>query len=224
MVRIGRVAAGVAAALAAAGCSGHRLRQDPRDQRILELTEENHGLKQELGTRDGQIAALQAQIAERARPAPQAAPHPAARPGKPVELPKALRDKGVQSVTRDGHDAIVLPGAILFGSGQASLGRDARTTLRQVADFLEKQFPSAHIRIEGHTDNDPIRKTKNLYKSNQELSEARAGAVRDYFAKEGKIAPTLLEIAGRGESKPLASNKTAAGKRQNRRVELVILP
>jgi flagellar motor protein MotB len=226
MFRIGRAttAIGLAAALAAVGCTSRstRLQMEAKDAKILELTERNHALDKELTQAREQLRAL-GEL--QSRPAPAPAPIVEAPKAAPtIEISAPLRKKGVQTVTRDGQTAILLPGAILFASGQTTLSKEAKTTLKQVVELLDKQFPGGRIRIEGHTDSDPIRRTKNLYKNNTELSEARAKAVRDCFVKECKVDEARLETVGHGEAKPIADNKTAAGKRQNRRVELVLLP
>lgn len=214
-----------AAALGLIGCRSLRtpMQQDAKDRQILELAGEKMRLEKELAEAQAKIEALRVPAQPPAGAPPAAAPAPPAAPPAHIEIPAALRKKGIQVVSRDGTPRVLIPGALLFTSGKASLSREARTALKQVADVLNKAAPTAHIRVEGHTDADPIRKTKNLYKSNQELSEARAKAVHDFLVKEGKMDAGRLDVAGRGESQPIASNKNAAGKRENRRVELVIL-
>ncbi|PIQ87934.1 MAG: hypothetical protein COV73_01520 [Candidatus Omnitrophica bacterium CG11_big_fil_rev_8_21_14_0_20_43_6] len=76
--------------------------------------------------------------------------------------------------------------------------------------------------MEGHTDNVPI--SKSGWKSNWELSTARALSVLHYLAGEQGVSPERLSAIGYGEYRPLASNETADGRKQNRRVEIVILP
>lgn len=216
----------VAGALGLFGCRGLRspMTQDAKDKLILELGGDKLRLEKDLAASQAQVEALRAQLAQppAAAPPPAAVPAPPAAPAPHIELTAALKKKGVKVVTREGVEHCIVPGALLFASGKTSLSRDAKTTLKQVADVLNKAAPTAHIRVEGHTDSDPIRKTKNLYKSNQELSEARAKAVRDFLVEDGKMEAGRLEVVGRGESQPIASNKTSAGKRENRRVELVI--
>lgn len=77
--------------------------------------------------------------------------------------------------------------------------------------------PDLRIAIEGHTDSDG----DDVH--NQELSEQRAAAVRDYLIESYGIDASRLESAGFGETNPTASNDTPEGKQQNRRVELVVL-
>ena len=205
----------VLAATAAGGCKStdSQARQDAKDRQILQLTEEKHRLEQQLAQEQAKNAALAAQ-----QPRYEPAPAPKAAPRKGAEVPPGLRDKGVQTATVDGRPALRIPGAILFAPGQATLGPSAQGLIKQVAEQLRRSPGS--IRVAGHTDADPIVRSK--YKSNQELSEARAKAVRDALAAGG-IERARLEVVGHGDDKPIASNKTADGKRQNRRVELILL-
>ncbi|MHC4931437.1 MAG: OmpA/MotB family protein, partial [Planctomycetota bacterium] len=76
------------------------------------------------------------------------------------------------------------------------------------------------VRVEGHTDSDPIRKSG--WKSNEALSLARAEMVRKYLVDRG-IEKSLLQVKGFGASEPVVPNKTDEGKARNRRVEIVVL-
>jgi len=93
----------------------------------------------------------------------------------------------------------------------------------KVCNVLKKDFPNATIRIEGHTDSDPLKRTKNVYKSNWELSALRASNVLHYLVDSCRLDPKKLYIAGFGKHQPVASNKSKGGKKKNRRVEIVIL-
>jgi chemotaxis protein MotB len=77
------------------------------------------------------------------------------------------------------------------------------------------------IRVEGHTDSDPIRTER--FPSNWELSTARAVNMLKHLANAGKIRAERLSAAGYGESKPLFPNDTKANKAKNRRVEIVLI-
>ena len=105
---------------------------------------------------------------------------------------------------------------VLFPSGSATISADGKATLRKIADA----FASVHdrvIRVEGHTDNVPIHTER--FPSNWELSAARAIAVVRYLQERG-IDPALLGAAGYGEYQPVASNDTADGRAENRRIEI----
>lgn len=109
---------------------------------------------------------------------------------------------------------VTLNGGILFDTGKTALKPGAKSTLSKIAKQLQTD-PSLKIAVEGHTDN--VGGTA----MNQTLSEKRANAVRDYLVSAG-ISSDHITADGKGEESPIATNKTAAGRQQNRRVELVI--
>jgi outer membrane protein OmpA-like peptidoglycan-associated protein len=103
---------------------------------------------------------------------------------------------------------------VLFDTGSATLKPGAREKLARVAGILASH-PDLKIEIEGHTD------SVGGDDYNQRLSERRAESVRTYLVQQ-KISPASVGAEGLGESQPVASNSTAAGRQQNRRVELVV--
>ncbi|MBS0418253.1 MAG: flagellar motor protein MotD [Proteobacteria bacterium] len=107
---------------------------------------------------------------------------------------------------------------ILFPSGSARLADSALSILEQLGGVLAP-FPNP-IRVEGHTDNKPIKTA--LFSSNWELSAARAGSVVRVLAGHG-VNPARLAVIGYGEQRPLKSNDSAEGRNANRRVVVVIL-
>jgi chemotaxis protein MotB len=107
---------------------------------------------------------------------------------------------------------------ILFTSGAGDFSPAAEPVLDKLAEVL-KPFPNP-IRVEGHTDNRPIR--TSAFPSNWELSAARAASVVHQFTKEG-IDPLRLEIVGFGEFHPRQPNDTADGRNANRRVAILVL-
>jgi chemotaxis protein MotB len=108
---------------------------------------------------------------------------------------------------------------ILFPSGSAQLAPNAQAVIEQLAQVLGP-LPNG-VRVEGHTDNVPIR-TAAFY-SNWELSAARAGSVVRVLAGRG-VAPQRLAVVGFGEQHPSQSNDTVQGRNANRRVVVVIMP
>jgi chemotaxis protein MotB len=107
---------------------------------------------------------------------------------------------------------------ILFASGSAEIGAEAIGILERVAAILQQRpYP---VRVEGHTDNRPIRTLQ--FPSNWELSAARAARIVRLFEERG-IAPARLVVAGMGDQEPVDDNATDAGRNRNRRVVLVIL-
>ena len=103
---------------------------------------------------------------------------------------------------------------VLFDTAKATLKPGAREKLARVAGILASH-PDLKIEVEGHTD------SVGGDDYNQRLSERRAESVRSYLVEQ-KIPPTALDAEGFGESRPVATNATPAGRQQNRRVELVV--
>ncbi len=138
-------------------------------------------------------------------------------------MEERLSGSGASVRIKEGKISVMLPSSILFNSGQTKLKKAAKSSLTKVCNVLKKDFPNATIRIEGHTDSDPLKRTKNVYKSNWELSALRASNVLHYLVDSCRLEPKKLYIAGFGKHQPVASNKSKGGKKQNRRVEIVIL-
>jgi chemotaxis protein MotB len=113
---------------------------------------------------------------------------------------------------------------ILFPSGEDHISEQGKEVLKRVGAVL-KQARDKTIRIEGHTDNVPIAKSlKARFPSNWELSTARATNVVRFLQDDAGIDANSLEAVGMGEHHPLASNKTPAGRSQNRRIEIILFP
>jgi len=137
------------------------------------------------------------------------------------DLP-AANISGAQ-VLRDGDAVrIRVTNANLFDPGKATLKPGATKVLDQVAGSIRSSYRGQLIGIEGHTDADPIKKSN--WKDNHELSYQRARAVYEYLASRGGIPANQLYIAAYGPNNPIASNSSASGKSQNRRVEFVVRP
>jgi chemotaxis protein MotB len=120
---------------------------------------------------------------------------------------------------RDGRLVMRLPQDVLFPSGKAELSREGELALMEVAVIL-KQFPERRFMVAGHTDNEPVKET---YKDNWELSMARALVVTRFMI-EAKMRPQNIVAAGYGEFDPIAKNSTPDGRRENRRIEIILLP
>jgi len=114
----------------------------------------------------------------------------------------------------------VVTDRVLFDSGSADLRAEGYEMLRVIAQALAPL--TNPIIVEGHTDPDPISLSTSRFRSNRELSGARAAAVTDFFERSG-IAPTRLRSEGYADTQPMADNSTPEGKARNRRVEIVVL-
>ena len=144
------------------------------------------------------------------------------------ELSKSLQDeisKGnitIQQV-RD-RLTINMVDRVLFDSGQAQVKPAGVKVLKQVADVLNK-ITDKQIRIEGHTDNVPISsKLQDRFKTNWELSTARATTVVRYLIDQGGVDRQYLSAVGYADTHPLASNDSEEGRSSNRRIEIVLYP
>ncbi|MFO8008069.1 MAG: flagellar motor protein MotB [Candidatus Brocadiia bacterium] len=111
---------------------------------------------------------------------------------------------------------------VLFDSGQATLTEAGKGTLHQAAQAISRNYPDADVQVRGHTDNVPIKYSP--FDSNWDLSCARALAVLEHLIESEGFAPKRLMAAGCGQMRPVASNSSPEGRRQNRRAELVVRP
>ncbi len=129
---------------------------------------------------------------------------------------------GLAEVFQDGESIIIrLTDQGGFESGSARLRTEFTSLLNSVGDSLTGA--SGLIQIEGHTDNVAM-SFGNRYRNNWDLSSARAASVADYLQERGSISPGSMVIKGLADTKAIASNDSAAGRSQNRRIEVVVLP
>jgi chemotaxis protein MotB len=125
--------------------------------------------------------------------------------------------KGLQIIRRGNELVLRLPENIFFDTGDAKVKSGTAGTLKLIAPRLLERH--VEVRVEGHTDDRPI--VSGRYHSNWELSSARAIGVMTILMSEG-LPPERVSIAGYGEYRPIASNANEDGRRQNRRVDLVV--
>ncbi len=111
---------------------------------------------------------------------------------------------------------------VFFDSGKDVIREDGKNSIRLVAEVLNRDVPDSNVAIEGHTDNQPIKHSG--WKTNWELSSARALAVLHYLVDDCGVEPTRLSANGYGEFRPIGANDTEEDMQKNRRVEIVILP
>ena len=137
-------------------------------------------------------------------------------------LKKEIGDKEVKVEMLSKGLVITFVAEVLFNSGKADLRNDSFAKLTKVANVLNTTIRDLSIGIEGHTDNVPIKYSG--WKSNWELSTARALSVLHYFIEKHNLDSRRLSATGYGEHHPIATNETKIGKQRNRRVEIVILP
>ena len=139
-------------------------------------------------------------------------------------LKKLQEEIGSQQATVSMNDrglVIQFLSQVFFSSGKSTMTKEGQSSLEKIVNVMRKV--DREVRIEGHTDNEPIKRTKYLYASNWELSAARALTVLDYFMAKG-LDPKRFSVAGYGEHRAVVSNSTKEGRRKNRRVEIVVIP
>ena len=132
-----------------------------------------------------------------------------------AELRQQL-ESDVRIVNTGDRLILTMPQGILFDVSSATVTPALRDDLFKVADSL-RRYPDTTVQVIGHTDSD------GSASYNQRLSERRANAVADVLL-DGGVRSGRVRAFGRGEDQPVASNLTPEGRRQNRRVEIVILP
>ncbi|HAX61969.1 MAG TPA: hypothetical protein DCX95_05375 [Elusimicrobia bacterium] len=141
---------------------------------------------------------------------------------EPVEIDVNIQEKIIPevkniSVKEEKRGLVVnLASSVLFDSGKAELKPASYPVLNEVVKLMQ-EYPENKILIEGHTDS----YGSNAY--NKKLSEKRAQAVVSILVSKYAVNSKRLKAVGYGEEKPIADNKTAAGREQNRRVEIIIL-
>jgi chemotaxis protein MotB len=138
------------------------------------------------------------------------------------KLSSEIDNKQIKLQMMEKGLVITVVGDLLFDSGKAKIRPEAFSLLTKVSGILKDNMAQFNVGIEGHTDNVPIKQSG--WKSNWELSTARALSVLHYLANDQGISPERLSAIGYGEYRPLTSNETKDGRKQNRRVEIVILP
>ncbi|MEM9193247.1 MAG: OmpA family protein [Myxococcota bacterium] len=138
-----------------------------------------------------------------------------------IERFRSMIEAGQLRVRIRGNRMVVeLPEGILFDSARARIKTEGETTLTDVAQVLQT-IENRDFQVAGHTDNIPIRSRR--FPSNWELSTARAVNVARYLIEQG-VPGERLSAAGYAETEPVASNDDDAGRAQNRRIEIVLVP
>jgi len=123
-----------------------------------------------------------------------------------------------------GKLTVNLVESILFDSGKADVKQAGLAVLKRVGDILKKEVDK-EVRVEGYTDNVPISpRLQQTFPSNWELSTARATNVVHFLQEQVGIPGDRISACGFGPFRPLADNATAAGRAQNRRIQIVLVP
>lgn len=205
--------AGICGVLLSTGCG-----PTAAEMQITKLQEDNDRLARENGD-------LQMRLAQEI-----AAKDAAAR--RALELQRLLDEAQRGPMSSDMPEGFVgtkdvawteVEESILFDSGKAVIKPEGKRKLRDVMQQIDTKLDWADrdIYVVGHTDSDPIDKSKNLWKDNWDLSAGRSLAVVREFTTLG-VSPKRLIVAGRGEYAPKVPNRSKSDKAQNRRVQIIV--
>ncbi|HUW82682.1 MAG TPA: OmpA family protein [Phycisphaerae bacterium] len=172
----------------------------------------------------GEMDGLRAELAQAQDQVDQAKASSAGYQTRISELQDALSKAGTGgakegefTVLGPGLAWLSLPGSVLFDSGKAKLKDSPKTRLNTIAGQISSQYGGRDVFVIGHTDTDRIKVSG--WDDNYELSCQRALSVARYLIKQGVPASRVV-AAGCGEHRPVADNRSAAGKSRNRRVEV----
>ncbi len=124
--------------------------------------------------------------------------------------------------TRDKDIVLTIESGVLFKPGSARLSSNAQTILGRVVGTIQKQYPNHYVRVEGHTDDQKISRSKDQWEDNWDLSGGRAQEVLRYLDKHG-LDSKNLSFAGYGAQRSLDKATTDAARAKNRRVEIVVI-
>jgi len=139
-------------------------------------------------------------------------------------LKTKIDSQEVQVVSMQNKLKVVLIDKILYDSGSYTLKPEGKKLLMTLAESLEEN-KNQQIVVEGHTDSVPLSEDlAKIFPSNWELSTARAAAVVRFLQNEGGLDPRRLSARGYSYYRPVASNGTEEGRRQNRRIEIILEP
>lgn len=197
-------------AAAAVGCSSGADLQG----RIDELTREQEELQRQKEAAESEALSYKAkcEALERernTRPARETAP---------VVTPVPADPDGID-IHRRGNDTVInVPSDLFFASGSAKLSGGGERSMNKIAEYIRKNHNGGLIRVEGHSDSDPIRRTKDKFHCNWDLSFQRAHAVMHFLAEKGNVDQHRMVCEAFGDSVPLSPTD----KSKNRRVEIVI--
>lgn len=196
----------LAAGLVLGGCN-NKLKEENESLKTeaAELREKVNSVDSEKAALAAQTQSLQQQNSQLQSELASARTAPAAPGWNPPT------DGTVRGPVRESRERMIeISSDVLFGSGSATLKPDAR---KELDKYLSRLKSASTIRIEGHTDSDPIKKSK--WGSNQALSKARADAVKTYIVSRG-VSSSKIDTVGKGASEPKGS------KSASRRVDIVL--
>jgi chemotaxis protein MotB len=199
---------------------GAKAHSEDADKQLAECVTKQEGLDKVAQDMANNLNATQAELVELRQQHADADKRLIAFKSFAEKLRKMIEAGKLEVTIRQGRMIVKLPAEILFASGSAQLSEAGHAPLKELAAVL-KQFPDRRFMVGGHTDNVPIGPSN--FKSNWELSTARAVTVTEFLASSG-VNPSRLTAAGYSEYDPIRPNASEAGRAENRRIEIVLLP
>ena len=137
-----------------------------------------------------------------------------------ANIKEQIASQNLESSAISHPTKFILANKLLFQPGIALLSHGGKQQLNKLQGILkEKRY--AHVRVLGHTDDRPLKSTAK-YANNWELSAARAMAVVQYLHEVLGVEPERMSVEGFGQYRPVASNDSVEGQRQNRRIEIIL--
>jgi chemotaxis protein MotB len=159
-----------------------------------------NALQGELAARDAKIAELEAQLR---------APTTGQSPDPQLAGIETSFDQATGNMT------VNIPGDVLFDAGRASLKDSSKGTLNKIVSAIKKEYAGKHVFVDGHTDADPIARTKGMWQDNLDLSAERARAVAKYLTSQGLDHKNV-------DTRAFGSTQPKKSKEASRRVEIVV--
>jgi flagellar motor protein MotB len=194
------------------------------------LKDANRRLKESNERLIGENTRLEEEVADLQRRLTQSSLEPTALamkaqdPGRGRADPDLLLDDDDVQVDRTSQGLrFRIPDRVFFGLGQATLSSRGQRILDKVSRIINTDFPGHLVRVDGHTDDTPIRKVRGQFPTNWELSSARACTVVRYLVDKGNVNAHRIFPAGFSYYRPVATGRSPGAKSQNRRVEITIL-
>lgn len=202
-----RLAALGLAALASFTFTGCGENRDPYDQTLL--NENNRYIKQ----LEDQIVQLESEkshtVIQNAAPGTNVNPEAAG--------------KNFTTSTEGLVQVFTIESSVLFRPGSADLSAEAKGSLARVATIIKEKYPNHYVRVDGHTDNQVITRSKDKWDDNWDLAGGRAQKVLHNLIERG-VSAENCGFAGFADHRPVEPNTTEAGKKKNRRVEIRVIP
>lgn len=205
--------------------AGLQSQKENLDKDLALLREQKQSAETEIASLNDRLAQLQKQTAEIATQKDEEINRLKGTYESLVKDLKGEIEKGEIKVTQIRDRLTVnLVEKILFDSGKAEVKAQGKEVLKKVGNIL-KDVKDKDIRIEGYTDNVPIKGTlRQKFPTNWELSTQRATNVLHFLQDDGGVDGTRLAAVGFGEFRPIAANDTPEGRAENRRIEIVLVP